>query len=422
MTRTAPRHPHVRRSRKQAVQQAVQRVHGPPRQRRRDRPLSVSDARPLGPLARSARCVPGDGIGPEVVAEGLKVLDAVAGAAGRQGRDDRVRPRRPPLARAPARPCPTRCSRSCAATTRSCSAPSATRRVPSRACSSAACCCGCASRSTTTSTCARSGSTPASPTPLAGARPRHRLRRRPRGHRGPVRRQRRRRCATGTPHEIATEVSVNTAYGVERVVRDAFGRAQAPPAQAPHPGAQDQRARPRRRPLGAHRRRRSAQEFPDVDDRLPARRRRDDLPRHRARSGSTSSSPTTCSATSSPTSAPPSPAASGSPRAATSTSSRHQPDACSSRCTARRPDIAGQGKADPTATILSVAHAARPPRPRRRGRARSRRPSPPTSPSAARRHARGDIGDALGDAVLAPADAVRRPSGRRARPRGTVGS
>ncbi len=32
---------------------------------------------------------------------------------------------------------------------------------------------------------------------------------------------------TGTPHEVATEVSLNTAYGVERVVRDAFGRAQA---------------------------------------------------------------------------------------------------------------------------------------------------------------------------------------------------
>jgi 3-isopropylmalate dehydrogenase len=30
---------------------------------------------------------------------------------------------------------------------------------------------------------------------------------------------------SGTPHEIATEVSVNTAYGVERVVRDAFARA-----------------------------------------------------------------------------------------------------------------------------------------------------------------------------------------------------
>ncbi len=31
----------------------------------------------------------------------------------------------------------------------------------------------------------------------------------------------------GTPHEIATEVSVNTAHGVERVVRDAFERAKA---------------------------------------------------------------------------------------------------------------------------------------------------------------------------------------------------
>jgi 3-isopropylmalate dehydrogenase len=31
----------------------------------------------------------------------------------------------------------------------------------------------------------------------------------------------------GTPHEIANEVSVNTAYGVERVVRDAFARAEA---------------------------------------------------------------------------------------------------------------------------------------------------------------------------------------------------
>src|SRR4051812_20624656 len=33
----------------------------------------------------------------------------------------------------------------------------------------------------------------------------------------------------GTPYEIATEVSVNTAYGVERVVRDAFSRAQRRP-------------------------------------------------------------------------------------------------------------------------------------------------------------------------------------------------
>ncbi|WP_263165342.1 3-isopropylmalate dehydrogenase [Streptomyces sp. SCSIO ZS0520] len=34
---------------------------------------------------------------------------------------------------------------------------------------------------------------------------------------------------TGTPAEVATEVSLNTAYGVERVVRDAFARAQARP-------------------------------------------------------------------------------------------------------------------------------------------------------------------------------------------------
>ncbi|MDP3969636.1 MAG: 3-isopropylmalate dehydrogenase [Nocardioides sp.] len=33
----------------------------------------------------------------------------------------------------------------------------------------------------------------------------------------------------GTPHEVATEVSVNTAFGVERVLRDAFARAQRRP-------------------------------------------------------------------------------------------------------------------------------------------------------------------------------------------------
>jgi 3-isopropylmalate dehydrogenase len=33
----------------------------------------------------------------------------------------------------------------------------------------------------------------------------------------------------GTPHEIATEVSLNTAFGIERVVRDAFTRAAARP-------------------------------------------------------------------------------------------------------------------------------------------------------------------------------------------------
>jgi 3-isopropylmalate dehydrogenase len=37
------------------------------------------------------------------------------------------------------------------------------------------------------------------------------------------------RCASAPPNEIATEVSVNTRFGVERVVRDAFARAQARP-------------------------------------------------------------------------------------------------------------------------------------------------------------------------------------------------
>ncbi len=37
------------------------------------------------------------------------------------------------------------------------------------------------------------------------------------------------RLREGTPHEVATEVSLNTAYGVERVVREAFRRASARP-------------------------------------------------------------------------------------------------------------------------------------------------------------------------------------------------
>ena len=85
----------------------------------------------------------------------------------------------------------------------------------------------------------------------------------------------------GTPHEIATEVSINTAYGVERVVRDAFRRAEARPRQAPHPGAQDQRPGARRRPLGAHLRQRRCR-VPRRHHRLPARRRGLDLPGHPA--------------------------------------------------------------------------------------------------------------------------------------------
>ena len=61
----------------------------------------------------------------------------------------------------------------------------------------------------------------------------------------------------GTPAEIATEESLNTRHGVERVIRDAFARAGKPRAPQGHHGPQDQRADPRRRPLGPHLRRRS---------------------------------------------------------------------------------------------------------------------------------------------------------------------
>ena len=54
----------------------------------------------------------------------------------------------------------------------------------------------------------------------------------------------------GTPHEIANEVSVNTAYGVERVVRYAFEQAERA-AQEAHPRAQDQRADVRRAASGS---------------------------------------------------------------------------------------------------------------------------------------------------------------------------
>jgi 3-isopropylmalate dehydrogenase len=68
---------------------------------------------------------------------------------------------------------------------------------------------------------------------------------------------------TGTPQEVATEVSLNTAYGVERVVRDAFARAGARPRRhltlvhkdnvLTHAGSLWQRTT-----------RRVAEEFPDV--------------------------------------------------------------------------------------------------------------------------------------------------------------
>ena len=171
----------------------------------------------------------------------------------------------------------------------------------------------------------------------------------------------------GTPHEVATEVSVNTA--LRRRARRA------------------RRLRPRRRPAragsspwctrttcsstpatcGAAPSRRSAREFPDVEHRLPARRRGHDLPDHR-----------------------PGPLRRDRHRQPLRRHHhrprrrhhrRHRPRGQRQHQPRRAPrpsmfepvhgsapDIAGQDKADPTAAILSVGAAARPPRPRRRGR------------------------------------------------------
>ena len=69
-------------------------------------------------------------------------------------------------------------------------------------------------------------------------------------------------CARARPHEIATQGSVNTRMGVERVHPLRVRPRAVARAQAPHARAQDQRAHVRRRPLAAHVRRRSPPSTP----------------------------------------------------------------------------------------------------------------------------------------------------------------
>ncbi len=59
----------------------------------------------------------------------------------------------------------------------------------------------------------------------------------------------------GTPFEVATQGSVNTRHGVERCARFAFALAAIPTPPPADPGAQDQRADLRRGPVAAHRQR-----------------------------------------------------------------------------------------------------------------------------------------------------------------------
>ena len=156
-----------------------------------------------------------------------------------------------------------------------------------------------------------------------------------------------------TPAEIATEESLNTRHGVERVIRDAFARAGRRERRKvtlvhktnvlTHAGGLWARA------FDGGRRR-----APRRRDRVPARRRRRDVPRDAARSATTSWSPTTSSATSSPTSPPRSPAASAWRPAATSTRSATNPSMFEP-VHGSAPDIAGKGVADPVAAVLSVA-------------------------------------------------------------------
>ena len=157
----------------------------------------------------------------------------------------------------------------------------------------------------------------------------------------------------GTPHEVATQGSVNTRIGVERCVRYAFELAQS---------------RPRKHLTLVHKTNvltfagdlwqrtfdeRGAPSTPTSPRPTTTSTRRASTS-CRTRGATTSSSPTTCSATSSPTSAARCPAASGWRRRPTST--RPAPARrCSSRCTARRPTSSAPGKANPIAAILSAA-------------------------------------------------------------------
>ena len=90
------------------------------------------------------------------------------------------------------------------------------------------------------------------------------------------------RSAQGTEHEVATEVSRE--HGVRRRARRPrrVRPRPGPPPQEADAGPQEQRARLRRPPVDEHLRQ-GRRGVPRGHHRLPARRRGDDLPRHPAR-------------------------------------------------------------------------------------------------------------------------------------------
>ena len=307
----------------------------------------------------------GDGIGPEVVAEALKVV----ACRRRRSRHGRLRPRRRPLPAGrhdPARRGP----RGAAGLRRH---PARRGRHPGRAARGHR-----AGPAAEDALRARPVRQPAAVRP---ARAGHRHGRDPREHRGTYAGEGG-FLRKGTPHEIATQGSVNTRMGVERCIRYAFDLAAAAGAQAPHPRAQDERADLRRRPLAAHLRRGGGR-VPRRRHRLQPRRRgvhplragprsvrrdrhRQPLRRHPHRPRRRGLR-----------------AASGSPPPATSTptASRRR---CSSRSTARRPT--SRAPAPPTRSPPSSAwrccstSSARPQPPTASAPHRPRRPTAATRP------------------------------------------
>ena len=172
--------------------------------------------------------IPGDGIGPEVTAEALKVLEKAAAAEGSAGADP-LQARARSTGSKRGRPCRRTPSPSSAPTTPSSSARSGgpgDTRIPS----------GIIERELLLKlrfsldhyvNLRPSRLYPGVASPLANPGEidfivvREGTEGPYMGNGGTMR--------AGTPHEVATEVSLNTAYGVERVVRDAFRRANDRP-------------------------------------------------------------------------------------------------------------------------------------------------------------------------------------------------
>ena len=184
----------------------------------------------------------GDGIGPEVVAEALKVVDA----AGVELRDRRLRPRRRPLP-ARRRRAPRRGPRGVAGPRRRASSARSARPTCRPGVIERGLLLQAALRARPLREPAARSCRPAANDGVDFLVVRENTEGTYAGEGGFLRK--------GTPHEIATQGSVNTRMGVERCVRYAFDLARSRDRQPPHAGAQDQRAHLRRRPLGADLRR-----------------------------------------------------------------------------------------------------------------------------------------------------------------------